>query len=334
MSGAMLSVLQGGLSMLQERRQYQRLSPSSPQLVLLDESKYSLLFDLSEGGLALEGFTAKNPHDVISLEFDLPEGNGCIQAQAEVAWTSESGYRTGLRFLEIPATSRQHLRDWISSTSAKKIAALENEFGQPILAPTAPGPVPVEGSKEAERPLSSSARSLQHRFEYRSEQFSRDQDAFGSEGNSGNLAAIFVAAVLMSSLAFLMGYYWRAGHSSRAPKAISAAARPADRSAKTPMTSVTPPAAQTTTTPLAPTLPLDSPGFVLQVGAMGNESNADALSAALRQKNFPAFVFKHSADRLYRVAVGPFSDADSAAKTKAQLELQGFTPLLKNWTPE
>jgi len=84
--------------MLQDRRQYERLVPNSPQLVLLDESKYSLLFDLSEGGLALEGFTAKNPQDVIALEFDLPEGNGCIAARAEVAWTSGSGYRSGLRF--------------------------------------------------------------------------------------------------------------------------------------------------------------------------------------------------------------------------------------------
>src|ERR1700722_11116361 len=131
MPGIMLSVLQGGPLMLQDRRQYPRLTPSSPQLVLLDESKYSLLFDLSEGGLALEGFTAKNPQDVIALEFDLPEGNGCIEARAEIAWTSDSGYRSGLRFLEIPDASRENLREWISSVALQRSAALGNGIESP-----------------------------------------------------------------------------------------------------------------------------------------------------------------------------------------------------------
>jgi len=67
---------------------------------------------------------------------------------------------------------------------------------------------------------------------------------------------------------------------------------------------------------------------------MANESNADAMAGALRREKFTAFVFKRSGDRLYRVAVGPFNDASLAAKTKADLEHQGFSPLLKNWTPE
>ena len=86
--------------MQQDRRQHPRLTPSSPQLVLLDESKYSLLFDLGEGGLSIEGFAAQRPRDEFNVEFDLPEGNGCIQAKAEVVWTSDSGYRTGFRFLD------------------------------------------------------------------------------------------------------------------------------------------------------------------------------------------------------------------------------------------
>jgi cell division septation protein DedD len=75
-------------------------------------------------------------------------------------------------------------------------------------------------------------------------------------------------------------------------------------------------------------------GLVLQVGAMKLEDNASALAQDLRKKKFPAMVFRHGNDKLYRVAVGPYSDADSTAKVKEQLEKQGFKPLLQRWAGE
>src|ERR1700689_2608776 len=225
MPGIMLSVLQGGPLMLQDRRQYERLMPSSPQLVLLDESKYSLLFDLSEGGLALEGFTAKNPQDVIALEFDLPEGNGCISARAEVAWTSGSGYRSGLRFLEMADGSRQHLREWISSVSLLKNAALEtgvepaaSTSNEELLLRLAP-----QEEKEEERAELRSGPAVAHRFNYNA---SEAEDDF-YDGRAGHLAAIVVSVILMSSLAFLMGYYWHQGRIARERRAAAVAARAA-----------------------------------------------------------------------------------------------------------
>ena len=320
--------------MLQDRRQYERLVPNSPQLVLLDESKYSLLFDLSEGGLALEGFTAKNPQDVIALEFDLPEGNGCIAARAEVAWTSGSGYRSGLRFLEMPDASRQHLREWISSVSLQRNAALETGVEPAASTPNEelllrPAPPEVKEEERAELP---SVAAIPHRFNYNANE--EDDDFY--DGRAAHLAAIVVSVILMSSLAFLMGYYWHQGRIVRARRAAAIAARAASAT-KTPVdagsSADASPGASTPTASSAP-LSLDSPGFVLQIAAMANEGNADAMSATLHQKTFPAFVFKHSADSLYRVAVGPFPDADSAAKTKSELEQQGFKPILKSWTPE
>jgi len=323
--------------MLQDRRQYERLMPNSPQLVLLDESKYSLLFDLSEGGLALEGFTAKNPQDVITLEFDLPEGSGCISARAEVAWTSGSGYRSGLRFLEMADTSREHLREWISSVSVQRNAALETGVYPAASAPNEElllGPAPPE-VKEEERAELRNVAAMPHRFNYNANEV--DDDFY--DGRAGHLVAIVVSVILMSSLAFLMGYYWHQGRMARERRAAAVAARaasaekaPADAGSSI---DASPAAGQATPAPaFSATQSLDSPGFVLQIAAMANEGNADAVSATLHQKNFPAFVFKHNADSLYRVAVGPFSDANSAAKTKSELEQQGFKPILKNWTPE
>jgi cell division septation protein DedD len=75
----------------------------------------------------------------------------------------------------------------------------------------------------------------------------------------------------------------------------------------------------------------DLPAFVLQVGAMAHEENANALRESLRQKNFPAFVPKRGTNRFYLVLVGPYSDADSTMRVKNELENWGFKAIRTKW---
>jgi cell division septation protein DedD len=79
-----------------------------------------------------------------------------------------------------------------------------------------------------------------------------------------------------------------------------------------------------------PKLPLDTRHFALQVGAMRHRENADVLAELLRRRNFSVFVFKRSTDSLYRVIVGPFSDADSTLRVKEALQKQGFETIRAN----
>jgi cell division septation protein DedD len=65
-----------------------------------------------------------------------------------------------------------------------------------------------------------------------------------------------------------------------------------------------------------------------------HEANADGLSETLQDNNFPAFVFKRNTDRFYKVAVGSFADAESAAEVKRKLEERGFKAILLRWSPE
>lgn len=67
---------------------------------------------------------------------------------------------------------------------------------------------------------------------------------------------------------------------------------------------------------------------------MASEENAIALAETLQGKNFPAYVFKRSNDRLYKVIVGAYGDADSAMEVKQRLEQQGFPSILRRWSPE
>jgi cell division septation protein DedD len=82
--------------------------------------------------------------------------------------------------------------------------------------------------------------------------------------------------------------------------------------------------------PMRTVASMDS-GVILQVGAMRLEDNATALARDLRKRNFPAVVFRHGNEKLYRVAVGPYSDADTSGKIKEQLEKQGFKPFVQRW---
>jgi cell division septation protein DedD len=64
---------------------------------------------------------------------------------------------------------------------------------------------------------------------------------------------------------------------------------------------------------------------------MAQSGNANAFTASLRQKNFPAFVSKRGTDRFYRVLVGPCNGADSAMRLKNDLETQGFKSVRTGW---
>jgi septal ring-binding cell division protein DamX len=73
------------------------------------------------------------------------------------------------------------------------------------------------------------------------------------------------------------------------------------------------------------------PGFVLQAGAMRHAENAEALERSLQQKRYPAFIVKNEADHLYEIVVGPYPDAQAAAKTRKELRDQGFETIVKHW---
>ena len=322
--------------MFQDRRQYQRLSPGSPQLVLLDESKYSLLFDLGEGGLAVEGLAARKSPALFSLEFDLPEGHGCIQAKGEIAWTSDSGDRTGFRFVELEEKYRQQLQACISSDSGAWLARNDDEPSQPLLAQDfsddameSPAGETVLEQTTDKVPPETSLFPLPAAPKWPARDGSEHEAGNDSHGErTPAYVAGALLALVVSSVSFLMGYYWRGRQErprlSQASGAILSA----------PIASAVPNPLDQANSSLVPAPFTGGPGFVLQVAAMEKKANADALSARLRQENFPAFVFKRGSERFYRVVVGPFPSQDAAAKIEGDLETRGFQPLPRRWSSE
>ena len=118
--------------MLEERRQFPRLVPSTPLFVSMDDAKSGLLLDLCEGGLAVASLVPRNLDDVVSLAFDLPEGVGHIEAKAQIAWTRDSGHLTGVRFMDLDEVSQQQLSEWIAAGTNLRPAGSE-EFDEPVI---------------------------------------------------------------------------------------------------------------------------------------------------------------------------------------------------------
>ena len=69
--------------------------------------------------------------------------------------------------------------------------------------------------------------------------------------------------------------------------------------------------------------------IMLQVAAVQREGDALALAQALQQKKFPALVITPSADKYFRVQVGPYADTQSAANARHDLEANGFKSIVK-----
>jgi cell division septation protein DedD len=69
--------------------------------------------------------------------------------------------------------------------------------------------------------------------------------------------------------------------------------------------------------------------ITLQVFASLHEGDALALAQELQKKKFPAIVTTPSADKYYRVQIGPYPDSKSATAARRDLEKQGFKSIVR-----
>jgi cell division septation protein DedD len=76
---------------------------------------------------------------------------------------------------------------------------------------------------------------------------------------------------------------------------------------------------------------IPSGAVLLQVAASPRESDALTLAGALRQKGFAALILEPTADKLYRVEVGPYNDRQSARLGKLALNREGFQVIVRRY---
>ncbi len=115
-------------------------------------------------------------------------------------------------------------------------------------------------------------------------------------------------------------------------KNANAALAPPDSKTQPADATAAPPKAATDAASAAPassTASSTTGSYYVQVAAVTRQEDADALVEALKKKEYPAFANNASADKYYRVQVGPYADFKDAEAMRARLVSDGYNPIVK-----
>jgi hypothetical protein len=74
------------------------------------------LADLSDGGTLIHTANRVPPACKVYFEFELPGQQQTVRLSGEVAWQDSSG-RTGIRFVDVPQSSRRLMQTWLQNNS-------------------------------------------------------------------------------------------------------------------------------------------------------------------------------------------------------------------------
>lgn len=176
---------------------------------------------------------------------------------------------------------------------------------------------------------------------------------------TGKLLGIFFGLTIMCAVFFTMGYLLGKstaaggrteivatvpGGSSAAgkPSAVNkapdvpasspspeTAAQPSPLSAAT--SSPAPVAAQASPSPAATEIKSSPNGsYTVQVAAVSKQEDADILASALRKKQYPVFIASSTADALFHIQVGPFTNQQDADTMRNRLSADGYNAIVKH----
>jgi CheY-like chemotaxis protein len=102
--------------MTREKRRYYRVAVEMPVRVVFEEGReiHASATNISEGGMAIAIADPLPKKEISLVQFTLPTTSNTLQAKAVLAWADGSG-RAGLRFLNLPQLSQEHLERWLST---------------------------------------------------------------------------------------------------------------------------------------------------------------------------------------------------------------------------
>ena len=125
--------------------------------------------------------------------------------------------------------------------------------------------------------------------------------------------------------------FYKAVEQKDANPELTPSANKTDSSATTTNSATTNPSPSNATgTPSENAAVLPSSGYFVQVAAVSKQEDAEALVDALKKKEYPAFVAAQStSDKLFRVQLGPYSEAKEAEAMRTRLIGDGYSPILK-----
>jgi cell division septation protein DedD len=287
--------------------------------VIISENNRGRVLNICPNGLALQT-AAELIEAEFPIRFHFSQSQPGFEARGRIAWRSASRKVVGIEFIGPTDEVRKQIQKWIASQSDSSDSQKSRTSLEEAKAVTG-----AETSSKSATAIPAFAPELV-------DAIAANRVTSGT-GKAGRRVGLLLAVALLL-LAFL-GFRYHLEKVENNQKGREMTAKPnlpglSSRSSATPTSNAGPSLDHPAPTSNPRPSP-DHPAFVLQVGAMVHEENADALAESLSQINFPAFVVKNPTDRFYRVLVGPYNGADAADGPKKELEKRGFKAIRTEW---
>ena len=327
----------GGMWSSYDRRVYPREQiPFTLNLSHLElgQNKACTVLNISEGGLAVQAIAASIEDRLPQIRFKFSRSESWIETRGRVVWANGSRDMAGVGFISLSDEGRDQLRQWLAEIQTPQPDVAAEEALRPLHATNSadalvrPASQPMDDGEFYSTELGSFAQP--GRSSVRKDvglESDRDLSDRKTRSRIGPLLGLSIAGLVLFFLARRVNSLWIGRQEPRDNTVAEATQSPVGK----PAASEVPAPVTALAEPVVPSKQV--PGFVLQTATMSHEENANALVHTLQQRNFPAFVFKSHFDDFYRVYVGPYRDRDSAMNIDHELAQQGFTAILRRWSP-
>lgn len=135
-----------GMSTSSDRRRHARQRLRSLAYAELDQANGGIVLDASESGVSVHAVVPVTDSELPQFRLKLPDSVAWLETRARVVWTRDEGKVAGLQFEDLPNSTRDQIREWLSRE------ALTSEIDgyypstpteQPLAKNPEPGPVPA-----------------------------------------------------------------------------------------------------------------------------------------------------------------------------------------------
>jgi cell division septation protein DedD len=317
--------------------------------VVIGDANCGRVLDISPKGFALQTDSELLGDEFPNFRFKFSPTLAWVEAKGRVVWRNNSKNVVGVEFIDLTDEVHQQIQTWMDSK--KQLGGI----GAVILGP-APAPATVSAPLNsvlipaASNPVGLSAENrtpasilppVRYPAETRDDRTTAnsavDKNVAGGMKKVLWLVGLALVATLLVNSSLLRRLHWRKlSDNQKAAETAGAPHPPAFRAQPVPPAQpVAPPkpvpSTQRPSVPSNRTSSLSGPAFVVQVGAMIHQENANALAASLREMKYPAFVIKLPTERFHHVLVGPYNSVDATRKIQKELEERGFKTLRTEW---
>lgn len=101
-----------------DRRLHARQKIRSLSYVKMGDSNGGIVLNISEGGISVQAAAVLDPTEPVTMWLEIPKVRDRVEVTAEVAWLSGSKKEAGLRFVDLPESTLQQIRNWMAREEA------------------------------------------------------------------------------------------------------------------------------------------------------------------------------------------------------------------------